>query len=89
MTGVRLLASIRRTLTGATAGALALLGVVLGIVGAYVVLLGAYLGNLSDLRQVPIGHLAVIGIGVPVLATASRWLLAGRQPPARARYAID
>ncbi len=81
--------TVRRNLTAATAGALAVLGVVLGIAGAYLVMLGAYIGNLGDLATVPFAHLAATAVGVPVLATAAGWLLAGREPPALARAALE
>jgi putative ABC transport system permease protein len=80
---------IRRRLTAATAGALALLGVVLGITAAYLALVGAYLGNLDALTNVPVLDLTVTAVGVPVLAVAAGWLLAGRQPAAIARTALD
>ena len=81
--------TIRRTLTAATSGALALLGVVLGVAGAYLVMLGAYLDDLGDLLPVPVLHLTAIAVGVPVLAAATSWLLAGRQPTTIARQALD
>jgi len=80
---------IRRRLTAATAGALALLGVVLGLAAAYLALVGAYLGNLGALRHVPVVDLVVTAVGVPLLAYAAGWLLAGRQPPAIARAALE
>jgi len=64
-----------------TAGSLALLGVVLGISAAYLALIGAYSNNLDRLGHIPVAELAVTALGVPVLATAAGWLLAGRQPP--------
>jgi putative ABC transport system permease protein len=79
----------RRTLTGATAGALALLGVTLGIGGAYLALLAAYRHRLTPLGHVPIVELLVIFVGVPVAATAAGWLLAGREPPSIARLALE
>jgi putative ABC transport system permease protein len=80
---------MRRKLTAATAGALALLGVVLGIAAAYLALVGAYLNNLDKLANVPVADLAVTILGVPLLAAGAGWLLAGRQPPAIARAALD
>jgi putative ABC transport system permease protein len=79
----------RRTLTGATAGALALLGVTLGIGGAYLALLAAYRHRLTPLGHVPIVELLVIFIGVPVAASAAGWLLAGREPASIARLALE
>jgi putative ABC transport system permease protein len=80
---------MRRKLTAATAGSLAILGVVLGITAAYLALVGAYSNNLDRLGHVPVVELAVTALGVPVLAAAAGWLLAGRQPPAIARAALD
>jgi putative ABC transport system permease protein len=80
---------IRRTLTGATAGALALLGAVLGVVGAYVVMLALYHDDLGYLNDVPVSYLALAVFGVPLAAAASGWLLAGREPPAIARTVIE
>jgi len=80
---------VRRTLTATTAGALALLGALLGVAGAYVVLTATYYDDLGYLSDVPVLHLALAVIGVPVAATAAGWLLAGREPPAIARTVID
>jgi putative ABC transport system permease protein len=80
---------IRRSLTAATAGALALLGALLGVAGAYIVLLATYHDDLGYLGEVPLLSLGLILVGVPVAAAAAGWLLAGRQPPAIARAVID
>jgi putative ABC transport system permease protein len=80
---------IRRTLTGATAGALALLGAVLGVAGAYVVMGALYHDDLGYLRDVPVLYLAFAVVGVPLAAAASGWLLAGREPAAIARPVIE
>jgi putative ABC transport system permease protein len=80
---------IRRTLTATTAGALALLGALLGIAGAYILLLALYHDDLGYLSDVPILCLGLAAIGVPLAATAAGWLLAGREPPAIARTAIE
>jgi len=81
--------STRRTLTAATAGALGLLGAVLGTVAAYIGAI-AYswdnpLDGLSGLSSVPTGNLLIIGIGMPLIAAAASWLLAGREPAGIAR----
>jgi putative ABC transport system permease protein len=81
--------TVRRNLTAATAGALAVLGVLLGTAGAYLVMFGAYLGRLSDLTNVPVANLGAIALGVPLLAVAAGWLLSGRQPTAIARVAFE
>jgi putative ABC transport system permease protein len=74
----------RRTLTAATAGALALLGAVLGTVAAYVAAIGYawdnQLDGLSELSSVPTENLLIILIGMPLIAAVAGWLLAGREP---------
>jgi putative ABC transport system permease protein len=79
---------IRRTLTATTAGALALLGALLGVVGAYVLLAALYYDDLGYLSHVPILYLGLAMIGVPLAAAAAGWLLAGREPPAIARTVL-
>jgi putative ABC transport system permease protein len=79
----------RRTLTGATAGALALLGAALGSAGAYSALLAWHRSDLSPLGNVPVVNLIVILVGLPAIATAAGWLLAGAEPPAMARQPLD
>ena len=81
--------SIRRTLTATTAGALALLGALLGVTGAYVVLLAMYHDDLGHLSDVPLSYLAVAVVGVPLAAGATGWLLGGREPPTIARSVIE
>ena len=78
--------SARRTITATTAGGLAMLGVVLGIVGAY---LGLIAGRLSDLTPIPLFDLAAIAIGTPLAAAGLGWLFAGREPAAIARAPLD
>jgi putative ABC transport system permease protein len=80
---------IRRTLTATTAGALALLGALLGVAGAYIALAATYYDDLGYLSDVPVLYLALAVIGVPLIATAAGWLLAGHEPPAIARPAIE
>jgi putative ABC transport system permease protein len=81
--------AIRRTLSAATAGALALLGAALGTAGAYLVLIALYLNDISALSPAPVPQLLVIVIGIPIVAAGAGWLLAGREPPAIARQAIE
>ena len=80
---------IRRTVTGATAGALALLGALLGVTGTYVVMLALYHDDLGYLRDVPLFYLALAVVGVPLAAAGSGWLLAGREPSANTRTALE
>lgn len=79
----------RRTITGATSGALALLAALLGTAGAYAALLVWYRSNLTPLGRVPVINLIIILIGLPALAGAGGWLLAGREPPAMARQPLE
>jgi putative ABC transport system permease protein len=79
----------RRTLTSATAGALALLGALLGVAGAYLALAATFHDDLGYLGRIPFVPLLVIVVGIPLTAAAAGWLLAGRQPPAIARQAIE
>jgi putative ABC transport system permease protein len=80
---------IRRTLTATTAGALALLGALLGVAGAYVAMAAVYHDELGYLSDVPFLYLALAVVGVPLAAAAAGWLLAGREPPAIARAVIE
>ncbi|MGI5228653.1 FtsX-like permease family protein [Actinoallomurus sp. CA-142502] len=76
---------IRRALTATTAGALALLGVVLGVAGACLGLLAVYRHDLAVFGRVPIGYPVGIVAGTPLAAAIAGWLLAGREPPSIAR----
>jgi putative ABC transport system permease protein len=80
---------IRRTLTATTAGALALLGALLGIAGAYIALGATYHDDLGYLSDVPVLYLALAVVGVPLCAAAAGWLAAGREPPAIARSVLE
>jgi putative ABC transport system permease protein len=79
----------RRNLTSATSGALAFLGAFLGTGGAYAALLAWHRSDLSPLGRVPTGNLIEIMVGLPVLAAAAGWLLAGREPPALGRQPLE
>ena len=83
----------RRTITAVTAGALGLAGAVLGTAVAY---LGAIaysfdnqLDGLGSLKNIPTGNLLVILVGLPLVAAAAGWLLAGREPPVIARQPLE
>lgn len=65
-----------------------LLGVLLATIGAYVALAAGYLTDIVTLSHVPVLHLLVIAAGVPLVAFAAGWLLAGREPHALARQPI-
>jgi putative ABC transport system permease protein len=73
----------RRALTAATAGSLALVGAVIGSAAAYLALLAWYHREAHWLTHVPVVDLAAILIGLPVVAYAGGWLLAGKEPPTR------
>ncbi len=79
----------RRMITAVTAGALALLGVLLGALAAYLALVAGYLSDLDPLKHVPLSHLTVMLIGLPLLAAAAGWVVSGREPSAVARTALD
>jgi putative ABC transport system permease protein len=80
---------IRRTLTAATAGGLALLGALLGTGGAYLGFVALHAGELPVLSPMPVLHLLIICVGVPLIAGVAGWLLAGREPTALARRPIE
>jgi putative ABC transport system permease protein len=79
----------RRTLTATTAGALAYLGAMIGTAGAYAALLAWNRSNLAPLSHVPTLNLIVILVGLPALATAGGYVLAGREPAAIARQPLE
>ena len=81
--------SARRMLSAATASALALLGAILGLVGAYIGLIGGYQDDLGPLAPIPISNLAIVVVGLPLVAGAVAWLVGGREPPVLARQALD
>lgn len=79
----------RRAITASTAGALAVLGVLLGTGGAYVALVAGYHADLGELLPLPWPQLAALVIGLPVLATLAGWALAGREPAGFSRPTFD
>jgi putative ABC transport system permease protein len=79
----------RRALSAATAGTLALLGTILGLLAANLTLGAAYLDDLGELSNVPVGELLVTVIGIPAAAALGAWVLAGSEPPAITRHAIE
>jgi putative ABC transport system permease protein len=81
--------AIRRKLTASTAGALALLGALLGVAGAYVVLAALYHDDLGHLSEVPFLYLGAAVVGVPLVAAAAGRLVAGREPPTLARPVVE
>jgi putative ABC transport system permease protein len=79
----------RRALTGATAGALALLGALIGTAGAYAALIAWHRSNLHPLTNVPVVNLVLIVAALPLIAAGGGWLLAGREPAAIARQPLE
>jgi putative ABC transport system permease protein len=80
---------IRRTLAATTAGALALLGAILGTAVAYLSLAALHDDDIGRLTRVPVVDLAVIVAGVPLAAAVAAWLLAGREPGNLGRTRMD
>jgi putative ABC transport system permease protein len=78
----------RRTLNASTAGALALLGGILGTAAAYLALIAWHWHHLSYLDQPPYLDLAVLILGLPVAAAGGAWLL-GRTPRAISRRPLE
>jgi putative ABC transport system permease protein len=83
----------RRTLSAATAGALALTGAVVGTAGGYLAAVAFFrtnhLDQLSALSSIPVADLLWILVGMPLIAVIVSWLLAGREPPAIARRPLE
>jgi len=83
-------ATTRRTITAATAAALGLLGAVLGMAFAVATgLVWAHSSLSAMFGDVPVTDLIVLLAGLPLIAAAGGWLLAGREPPAIARQPIE
>jgi putative ABC transport system permease protein len=81
---------VRRALTGVTAGALALLGAVLGAVAACLASLAfAHSSLTTTFGNVPWTNLALLVIGMPLIAAAAGWLLGGREPAGVARQPLE
>ena len=74
----------RRAISATTAGALALIGAVVGSVAGYVAVIGFFrasqLETLSSLSSIPVANLVLILAGLPLIAAVGGWLLAGREP---------
>lgn len=80
---------IRRILSAATSGCLALLGSLLGTTGAYLGFAAGYVSDLSQLVPVPVIHLLTLVVGVPAVAALAGWLVSGGQPPSIARQRLE
>jgi putative ABC transport system permease protein len=86
--------STRRTLTATTAGALGLLGAILGTAAAYVGVAGwirtnSLNGGLGALGAVPVKNLLLLLVGMPLLAALGGWIFAGRQPSLISRQPLE
>jgi putative ABC transport system permease protein len=82
----------RRSLTASTAGALALIGALVGTVTAYIALIGfsrtSALDGLSSLTSVPVINLLAVLVGMPLLAAIVGWLAAWREPKGVSRQLV-
>jgi putative ABC transport system permease protein len=82
--------STRRTIAAATAAALGLLGALLGMAFAVLATLVWAHASLSALfGDVPVADVLILLVGLPLVAAACGWLLAGREPQAIARQPLD
>jgi len=80
----------RRTITAATAAALGLLGAVLGLAFAMAAsLVWAHASLSAMFSDVPLTDFLILLIGLPLVAAAGGWLLAGREPKVIARQPLD
>ncbi len=83
----------RRAISATTAGALALIGAVVGIVAGYIAAIGFFrtsqLDTLSSLSSIPVANLLLILVGMPLVAVIGGWLLAWREPSAIARRPLE
>jgi putative ABC transport system permease protein len=84
----------RRNLTAVTAGALGLVGAVLGTLAGYLACYAwfrssALNGGASALASVPVQNLLIIVAGMPLLAAVIGWLFAGREPAAISRQPLE
>jgi putative ABC transport system permease protein len=83
----------RRAISATTAGALALIGALVGIVAGYIAAIGFFrtsqLDTLSSLASVPVANLLLILVGMPLVAVIGGWLLAGREPSAIGRRPLE
>jgi len=83
-------AGTRRMITAATAAALGLLGAILGMAGAVIAVLAWAHSSLSAIfGDVPLSDVLILLVGLPLVAAAGGWLLAGREPEAIARQPLD
>ena len=80
----------RRAITAATAAALGLLGSILGLAGAVIAGLAWAHGSLTAMfGDVPLSDVLILLAGLPLIAAAGGWLLAGHEPEDIARQPLD
>jgi putative ABC transport system permease protein len=79
----------RRAVTGATAGAVALLGGLLGTTAAYLALAAGYRTDLGQLSSPPVAQLLTLALGLPAAAAVIGFALAGREPSTFSRQSLD
>lgn len=84
-------ARTRRGITAATAGALGLLAALVGTVAAYLAVVASSWSELlaGHMSLLPWLDLAAVLVGLPVVAAAGGWLLAGREPRAIAHQPLE
>ena len=81
---------IRRTIVGATAGVIGLLGALLGTAAAAIAALAWAKSSLSAIfGGIPAIDFLLILVGLPVVAAVGGWLLAGRNPSDIARQPLE
>jgi putative ABC transport system permease protein len=83
----------RRAISAATAGALALIGAVVGTAAGYIAAIGFFrtnqLDTLSSLSSIPVASLLLILVGMPLVAVIGGWLLAWSEPNAIGRRPLE
>jgi putative ABC transport system permease protein len=85
----------RRSITAATAGGLATLGMLLGAAGGYLACAGYFQGGkfgesvFGNLSHVPLANLLIIVVGLPLLAIVGGFIFSGRQPSLVSRQPIE
>jgi putative ABC transport system permease protein len=90
LTAVGASSRTRRTIVGATAGVIGLLGAILGTSAAAVAALAwAKTGPSAVFGGIPAIDFLLILAGLPTVAAIGGWLLAGRNPSAIARQPLE
>ena len=90
LTAVGASSGIRRTIVGATAGVIGLLGAILGTAAAAIAALAWAKSSLSAMfGGIPAIDFLLILVGLPTVTAIGGWLLAGRNPSAIARQPLE